>query len=107
LPNSPTPERIQRRRTKGFRLPPNTICVTRPSQWGNPFQVGLEYRGIKTLDASHAVTRYKEWLETTHGGKRIAALACAQLRGKNLACYCKPGDSCHADVLLALVNSSS
>jgi hypothetical protein len=27
-----------------------------------------------------------------------------QLRGKNLACWCKLGDPCHADVLLELAN---
>ncbi len=26
------------------------------------------------------------------------------LRGKNLACWCKPGAPCHADVLLAMAN---
>lgn len=27
------------------------------------------------------------------------------LRGKNLACWCKPGQPCHADVLLELANA--
>jgi hypothetical protein len=27
-----------------------------------------------------------------------------QLRGKNLACWCKPGQPCHADILLELAN---
>ena len=31
------PTRIQLRRTKGWRLPPNTVVVSRPSRWGNPF----------------------------------------------------------------------
>lgn len=26
------------------------------------------------------------------------------LRGKNLACWCKPGEPCHADVLLEIAN---
>ena len=30
----------------------------------------------------------------------------AQLRGKNLACFCRPGDPCHADVLLDLANAA-
>ncbi len=30
-------KRIQRQRTKGWRMPPNTVYVGRPSQWGNPF----------------------------------------------------------------------
>lgn len=28
----------------------------------------------------------------------------AELRGKNLACWCKAGDPCHADVLLEIAN---
>lgn len=35
-----TPLRIQRSRTRGSKLPPNTICVTRPGLWSNPFVVG-------------------------------------------------------------------
>jgi hypothetical protein len=27
------------------------------------------------------------------------------LRGKNLACWCKPGQPCHADVLLEIANA--
>lgn len=28
----------------------------------------------------------------------------SNLRGKNLACWCKPGEPCHADVLLEIAN---
>ena len=31
------PERIQRRRTKGWRLPAGAVYVGRPTRWGNPF----------------------------------------------------------------------
>lgn len=31
-------------------------------------------------------------------------IALPELRGKNLACWCKPGERCHADVLLAMAN---
>lgn len=34
------PKRIQLRRTKGWRMPPNTVKVTRPGKWGNPFKIG-------------------------------------------------------------------
>ena len=30
-------ERIQLRRVKGWRLPPNAVSVARPTKWGNPF----------------------------------------------------------------------
>jgi len=35
----PKPTRIQRKRTKGFSLPENTVCVDRTTQWGNPFKL--------------------------------------------------------------------
>jgi hypothetical protein len=38
------PIRIQRRRTKGWRMPPGTIYVGRGSRWGNPFWVGQRCR---------------------------------------------------------------
>lgn len=31
------PVRIQRKRTKGWRMPPNTVAVGRPGYFGNPF----------------------------------------------------------------------
>lgn len=31
------PRRIQLRRTKGWRMPPNTVKVDRRTRWGNPF----------------------------------------------------------------------
>lgn len=34
------PERIQLRRTKGWRKPESAIVVARPSKWGNPFKLG-------------------------------------------------------------------
>lgn len=35
-----TPQRIQRKRTKGWKMPENTVYVGRPSKWGNPFTIG-------------------------------------------------------------------
>lgn len=34
------PQRIQRKRTKGWRMPEGAVYVGRPSRWGNPFQDG-------------------------------------------------------------------
>ncbi|MGX1809730.1 DUF4326 domain-containing protein [Nocardia sp. NPDC055321] len=34
------PERIQRQRTAGWRLPEDAVYVGRPTKWGNPFTVG-------------------------------------------------------------------
>lgn len=37
-----TPKRIQRKRTPGWRMPPNTVYVGRGSLLGNPFIVGSQ-----------------------------------------------------------------
>lgn len=31
------PERIQRKRTPGWKMPPGAVYVGRPTKWGNPF----------------------------------------------------------------------
>lgn len=87
------PKRIQRRRTKGWRIPAGAVYVGRPTKWGNPFS--LEAFG----DA--AIPRYRSFLvEKIKAG----ALDLAELRGKDLACWCSPGALCHADVLLDRAN---
>src|SRR5690606_12066752 len=39
------PIRVQRKRTKGWIMPENTVSVTRPGKWGNPFKVGCYLNG--------------------------------------------------------------
>jgi Domain of unknown function (DUF4326) len=34
-----SPRRIQRQRTKGWRMPAGAIYVGRPSPWGNPWPI--------------------------------------------------------------------
>ena len=41
---------------------------------------------------------------TVKAGAAPTKDAIAALRGKNLACWCKPGEPCHADVLLEIAN---
>lgn len=38
-----TPKRIQLRRTTGWRMPPNTVSVARPTVFGNPFTCHWPY----------------------------------------------------------------
>jgi hypothetical protein len=87
------PIRIQQKRTKGWRKPPNTVCVSRPSKWGNPFKVEEHGR-------AKAIAMYRTWL--TRGDGQV--LPVEELRGKNLACYCKADELCHAEVLLEIAN---
>ena len=84
------PIRVQLRRTKGWRMPPNTVSVARPGKWGNPYRVGPEQTAASAVEAFRVL----------HVGK----LPVAELRGKNLACFCPLDQPCHADVLLELAN---
>ena len=91
------PHRIQLSRRKGWRLPANTIVVARPTRWGNPF------RAAAPADRAEAVQKYHCWL--LHPARRnLRQEAGRCLRGANLACWCPPGEPCHADVLLKVAN---
>lgn len=99
------PRRIQLSRKKGWRLPPNTVVVARPTKWGNPFKVTPE------RSQNLSVGAFQMWLivEGVTAGiperKQWMLDNLKTLRGKNLACWCKPGTACHADVLLRLANA--
>lgn len=100
---SHAPVRVQLSRRKGWRMPPNTVSVARPGQFGNPFVVTEE------SDARDAVMAFRLWLITSADAgmadrKRVVLSGLPELRGKNLACWCKPGEPCHADVLLEVAN---
>ena len=96
------PKRIQLSRRKGWRMPENTVSVVRPGKWGNPYRVGaIDHRTGGFMDADTAVERFLDkMLRQGREDEIISAL-----RGKNLACWCKPGAPCHADVLLELANA--
>ena len=94
------PRRIQRRAEKGWRLPAETVYVGRGSKWGNPFP--FEHQVY--LGKTWAAEAYAHWLKTTLRGMTLLREHLHELRGKNLACWCKAGEPCHADVLMALAN---
>lgn len=102
-------------------MPPNTVRVTRPGIYGNPF------KAIDSKNREHvqrAVEYFERWLTTGEGcfecgpqtgvtmafvppwdfPKVFRAGMMRHLRGKNLACWCKPGWPCHAEVLLRMAN---
>lgn len=105
-----SPRRIQLSRRKGWRKPPGAVNVARPSSWGNPYRIGVD-----CPDAECAVRAYWQRLQeldlvVLYGDgadhhmavdERITALA-----GRDLACWCKLDQPCHADVLLALANGT-
>jgi hypothetical protein len=104
------PQRITLSRAKGWRMPPNTVKVDRSTKWGNPYREGVTpgnyaswFRADLLAEMASATPRQPghPWSEHLWRiGQHVH-----ELRGKNLACWCKPGEPCHADVLLELANS--
>ena len=114
------PVRVQLSRRKGWRMPANTVSVARPGKCGNPFTiVGAIESGYASTATAQAfvVECFRDWLGPSQSGRdwwqgkesdrrKAAIFECLPaLRGKNLACWCRLGDSCHANVLLELANS--
>lgn len=103
------PIRIQRKRTKGWRMPEGAVYVGRPSKWGNPWPVGGWVRiGDSAMPCEIRTARDAATLFRLQamGSATLQENARKELRGKDLACWCRVGSPCHADVLLELVNPS-
>lgn len=111
------PQRIQRKRTAGWRMPEGAIYVGRPSRWGNPWVVHIHNPscGPELLacpdyiadDRVDAATKYRHAVLYPLAGQPPVPTPDeirAELRGRDLACWCPLDQPCHADVLLELAN---
>lgn len=94
---STQPVRLQLSRRKGFDLQKHSRAVNgltavncaRPGKWGNPFT-------FENSGNVHPALRF--------ACEILPLMNTAELRGKNLACFCKQGDYCHVDALLEFAN---
>ncbi|NKR61690.1 DUF4326 domain-containing protein [Rhodococcus hoagii] len=121
------PQRIQRQRTRGWRMPEGAVYVGRPSKWGNPFTVGemaqhwhratthpyafyIDRHTVGSADQAAGLFR-KIVLDPSehefygHETPTIEEIR-AELAGRDLACWCPLDQPCHADVLLEIANGS-
>lgn len=114
------PKRIQRKRTKGWRLPTGAMCVDRSTRWGNPYRLSPKLQMLGPLgpenewwddktpkDDLHKilVERFEHWLSSQVDVEAIWIMQnLNQLRGNDLACWCDPSLACHADVLIEIAN---
>lgn len=133
--NQIKPVRLQLSRKKGFNLQawsletnglPAVKC-DRSTKLGNPFPVEKctsIYMGVtkdtwtvgtwtgpamwikdsKDEAVRLSVDAYRSWITSPPNASTLSH-ALLQVRGKNLACWCKPGTPCHADVLLEIANA--
>jgi hypothetical protein len=128
------PQRIQRSRKRGWRMPEGAVYVGRPTKWGNPFKatgaaasfaaVAAGGRGDVARDRAHGVVcLFVRWLTGAPVECDLTAMMAQQehkaagspapptpdeirraLRGRDLACFCPLDQPCHADVLLEIAN---
>ena len=116
-----TPKRIQRMRTKGWRMPEGAVYVGRPTIWGNPYWHVAKFHGVDKSLAMFRMTAHGMWLPTIAnqfqvgywddhdewlrriGGHPLEMIR-SELRGKDLACWCPLDKPCHADILLEIAN---
>ena len=97
------PRRVQLSRARGWRLPPGTVNVARPTAWGNPYRIGDTVDGWGLVrDRADAVALFRERTASAPAGHRYA-----ELEGRDLACWCPLDGPCHADVLLERANVDS
>lgn len=102
------PKRIQLSRQRGWRLPEGAVGVARPTRWGNPFPI-CEHR-----TRGQAVEQFRRMLNGVVRGADLCGHVGQYARypdrneiwhflaGKDLACWCRLTDGCHADVLIAV-----
>jgi hypothetical protein len=57
------------------------------------------------MSAHEAVENYRKWMVANQSGCERYKVPVAQLRGKDLACWCPLDQPCHADVLLEFANA--
>ena len=106
------PERVRLRRAKGWRKPPNTVVVARPSRFGNPFSMREAAQRFPSMSPEQArsfvVDEFRSMLDApdlrSWRGYPTDDEIKRELRGKNLACWCPEDGPCHADVLLDIAN---
>ena len=118
-----TPARITLSRAKGWRMPENTVKVDRSTKWGNPFVANHPGSKLEKPMAPELAVQSFRLLLAKEGcwspvplpwpkGKIPAQWTTVEdvireLRGKNLACWCKPGTPCPADVLIEMANGGA
>ena len=117
-------KRVQRKRTKGWKMPENTVYVGRPTKWGNPFTIekyknsgcygvnapgkylnGIieEYSPLPFLGKDEALKVACECYKMMIGRDEFLMKELEELRGKDLACWCSLSSPCHADILIELL----
>lgn len=92
------PTRIQRKRTKGWKMPEDAIYVGRPTKYANHTDWRVFGREEAKEDYRHQLIRWRS------NAPEAFQQTLNKLRGHDLACWCPLDKPCHADVWLELAN---
>lgn len=105
------PKRIQRKRTKGWKMPPNTVYVGRGSKFGNMWLITKTHSALQACQL-YSVTIHSifDRYDTNEPEDELSSNqvelvdSIRKLKGKNLVCWCSIDQPCHADILLEIAN---
>ena len=102
-PKAGAPQRVQLKRSAGWKMPANTLKVDRTTRWGNPFTI------VECGSAAIAVAQHGRWMRgeiAAPGGVEPPSheVLRAALGGHHLACWCALNGPCHDDLLITLAN---
>lgn len=75
------------------------VYIGRPSDFGNPFVIDRDG------DREQVIAKYREWFENRIQNDPEFRSAIEALKGKRLACFCKPL-ACHGDVIVEYLEAS-
>jgi hypothetical protein len=103
MTDTPEPHRVQLKRTKGWKMPENTVKIDRTTRWGNPF-APADSGSVAQAVKNHAAWMAGELAAPDGRTPPPADEIRAALRGRNLACWCALDGPCHADLMLKIAN---
>lgn len=94
-------------------MPENTVSVCRPGRWGNPWRVGstgwtvlpggyIDGKPHEQLSVEECIDSFRNSVEHQLSEDPNYLV---DLQGRDLACWCRLDQPCHADVLLELANA--
>jgi len=109
-------DRVQRKRVKGFRLPPHTLCVNRRTAFGSPFYIrksiipgalavfdgDISFQTCWSEEGAHrlSVEFFRQWINKPEQAilRELFLQTCEASGIEHLACFCHPALACHVDV---------
>jgi hypothetical protein len=123
-------QRIQRKRTKGWRKPERCLCISRPSKWANPFRLigdaiyvdagyrrkvfsrwvlvddSLNYSKKTIVDLYRYLWQSEPTSENpdyNHWVKHVQSLNLSELdQYDTICCWCRGDYICHGDVIIEM-----